>query len=136
MAWVTYICNDYAIHPEWQALAVFGLLWAAYAPGWSFAAINGIDDWKAKFAPSGWVTQYIRNGYLAGVVGMQIRWLLFVPAIWLSSNHWENGLAVAFMAGIAYWLGGMVGRAAGITQYSVRIAACFIGGALMLAMVI
>jgi hypothetical protein len=112
--------------------------------GWGkgFAAITGIyDPTQKEFLPSdivgNWVYAKTNNGYLAGVVWMTIRGVLFYPTYAVlalytgDSGFYTSGLLV-FTMGLAYGVMRYVPQ----QQYAVRCAELLFGSILGLALVI
>ena len=111
--------------------------------GWGkgFAAITGIyDPTKKEFLPSdivgNWVYAKTNNGYLAGVVWMTIRGVLFYPtylvlAVWSGDSAYATSGLLVFTMGLAYGIMRLVPQ-----QYAVRCAEILYGSILGLALVL
>lgn len=112
--------------------------------GWGkgFAAITGVyDPTEKEFLPSdivgNWVYAKTNNGYLAGVVWMTIRGVLFYPTYVVlglyigDSGFYVSGLLV-FTMGLAYGVMRYVPQ----QQYAVRCAELLFGAILGLALVL
>lgn len=133
-----------------QILLIFGFIWAAFLPGWSLSAITGTfngktpeQDWMEKFEPSGIVLNWldIENPYMAGAVGMMVRFLLFIPAIGIT--HTGNipviipvGIVFAISSGLYYWLAGITFRNTGYDEQATRFAELWTGMALGVALIV
>lgn len=90
----------FAWQQSYWTLLMWGLLWAAFTPGWSLGAISGTRDWGKKFKPAGFVDSW-KDWRLAGAVGMSVRWLLFLAAVVLA-----HGIPFTILAGLPYWAAG------------------------------
>ena len=124
-------------------LITFGGLYLGLMIGWGkgFAAITGIyDPTQKEFLPSdivgNWVYAKTNNGYLAGVVWMTIRGVLFYPtylilAIWTGDSQFCISGLLVFTMGLAYGVMRFVPQ-----QYAVRCAEVLFGSILGLALVL
>jgi hypothetical protein len=124
----------------WYYVILFALIWLGFLKGWSLGIIAGHGrDWYEKFKPSGWVLSLInpRNIHVYHCIGMAIRSLCFVPAIFWVHTYNFIPYVVLFVLGwvASYAIGGLMQRhIKALDSWGTRIAemlsACVLYGVL------
>ncbi|KKL97501.1 hypothetical protein LCGC14_1833820 [marine sediment metagenome] len=118
MIGTVYMVATPQIHEQWVSFAVAtALISAGLSWGWGkwFSAITGkYYTHEREFVPIGWLLDPWgeRYPYLAGVIGMSLRWLVFFTPLYVYLN-WAIDkpiyhLGILVFIGPLYWIAGKI----------------------------